>query len=97
MLLLKALEFAKVLIKTKVRFREKKAILGNVEIQLDFIIGADGVRSEVARTFGFERPEFYSTIQVGARFEVMDENFVEIYLGKCCDYAIPIAETAKIE
>ncbi|MFN3383897.1 MAG: NAD(P)/FAD-dependent oxidoreductase, partial [Archaeoglobaceae archaeon] len=100
MLLLKASEFVEVVIKTKVKFKGKKAILGEREVYPDFIIGADGIYSEVARTFGFERPSFYSAVQIEAKFEAMDENFVEIYLGKGYSeffaYAIPIADTAKI-
>ncbi len=100
MLFVKASEFAEVFVKTKVKFKGEIAIIGSKEVRPDFIIGADGVYSEVARSFGFERPDFYSAIQVEAKFEAMDENFVEIYLGKCYSeffaYAIPIADTAKI-
>lgn len=100
MLLSKASEFAEVFVKTKVKFKGKKAVLGKREVDPDFIIGADGVCSEVARNFGFERPNFYSAIQIEAKFEALDEKFVEIYLGKNYSdffaYAIPIAETAKI-
>ncbi|MEM0203003.1 MAG: NAD(P)/FAD-dependent oxidoreductase [Archaeoglobaceae archaeon] len=100
MLLAKASEFAEVFVKTKVKFEGEKAIVGSREIRPDFIIGADGVYSEVARAFGFKRPSFYSAIQIEAKFEAMDENFVEIYLGKRYSeffaYAIPIGDTAKI-
>ncbi|MEM0266394.1 MAG: NAD(P)/FAD-dependent oxidoreductase [Archaeoglobaceae archaeon] len=100
MLLIKASEFAEVFVKTKVNFKGEKAIVGSREIRPDFIIGADGVYSEVARAFGFKRPRFYSAIQIEAKFEAMDENFVEIYLGRNYSeffaYAIPIADTAKI-
>lgn len=100
MLLAKASEFAKVFIKTKVKFKGWRAILGNQEVFPDFIIGADGVCSEVARNFGFERPNFYSAVQIEVKFEAIDEKFVEIYLGKRYSeffaYAIPIADTAKV-
>ncbi|MEM0350757.1 MAG: NAD(P)/FAD-dependent oxidoreductase, partial [Archaeoglobaceae archaeon] len=100
MLLIKASEFAEIFVKSKVKFRGKKALVGNLELEPEYIVGADGVNSEVARTFGFERPSFFSAVQIETRFEAIDENFVEIYLGRNYSeffaYAIPISDTARI-
>jgi geranylgeranyl reductase family protein len=100
MLLERASEFAEVFMKHKVRFRGAKAVLGDRELNAEYIIGADGVNSEVARSFGFERPPFFTAVQIETRFDAMDPNSVEIYLGKDYSeffaYSIPIGETARI-
>ncbi|MDW7990001.1 MAG: NAD(P)/FAD-dependent oxidoreductase [Archaeoglobaceae archaeon] len=100
MLLIKASQFADISVKEKVRFRGRRAFIGEKEIFPDFVIGADGVSSEVARAFGFRRPNFFSTLQIETKFEALDENHVEIYLGKDYSeffaYAIPIGDTAKL-
>lgn len=100
MLLEEASSVSEVIMKTKVRFKDNKALLGNKEIEFDYLIGADGVNSEVARAFGFKKPKFFTALQIEARFEAIDENFVEIYFGSAYSeffaYAIPIGDTAKI-
>lgn len=100
MLLINASRFAEVFVKTKVKFKGNKTFVGDKELQPEFIIGADGVNSEVARAFGFKRPKFYTAVQVEVKFEAIDDKFVEIYLGREYSdffaYAIPIEDTAKI-
>ncbi len=61
----------------------------------DYIIGADGVNSTVAKSFGFERPKIFSALQILVEFEPVDEKFVELYFGKKYSdgffaYAIPV-------
>lgn len=100
MLLEKASEFAEVFMKQRVRFKEKRAFLGEKEVRAEYIIGSDGVNSEVARAFGFERPPFFTAVQIETKFEALDDSFVEIYLGRNYSeffaYAVPLAETARI-
>ena len=100
MLLERASEFAEVSVKTKVKFEGGNPVVADRKIFPDFLIGADGVNSEVARAFGFERPEIMTALQIEAKFEPFDENFVEIYLGRAYSdffaYAIPLGDTARI-
>lgn len=100
MLMERASEFAKIAIKSKVKFEGSYPVVGDKRISADFIIGADGVNSEVAKTFGFERPKIMTAIQIEAKFEAIDENFVEIYLGRAYSdffaYAIPLGSTARL-
>ncbi len=75
---------------------------GSQQLPYDILIGADGCTSSVARTFGFERPEFLSAIQVECEFEPIDPRFVELFFGSeytdsFFGYAIPIDEsTARV-
>ncbi len=101
-LIAKASENAEVMVKTKfVGVEGGKAILRSeerFEIGFDYIIGADGVNSSVARVFGFERPKVYPAIQLTVRFESLSDDLVEIYFGFSdffC-YAIPFDEFAKV-
>ncbi len=101
-LLLKASEYAKILVKTKfVGIRDGKAILRGLKdecIKYDYIIGADGVYSTVAKVFGFDRPKVYSALQFTVKYDCISNDLVEIYFGFSdffC-YAIPIDEFAKI-
>lgn len=100
MLLEKASDFANVFLKSKVKFKGRKAFFGGRCLQADYVIGADGVNSEVAKAFSFERPGFFTAVQVEAKFEAIDEKFVEIYLGKAYSdffaYAIPLGDTARL-
>jgi len=101
MLFEKASNFAKTFIKTKVKFKDNAVSLGDKTVKSNYIIGADGAYSLTAKTFGFERPEIFVAVQIESRFEAIDENFVEVYLGKRYSkdffaYAIPIGDTAKI-
>jgi len=101
MLFEKASNFAKTFIKTKVKFKDNAVSLGDKTVKPNYIIGADGAYSLTAKTFGFERPEIFVAVQIESRFEAIDENFVEVYLGKRYSkdffaYAIPIGDTAKI-
>ncbi|MFO7968135.1 MAG: NAD(P)/FAD-dependent oxidoreductase [Archaeoglobaceae archaeon] len=75
---------------------------GTQELPHDILIGADGCTSSVGRTFGFERPEFLSALQVECEFEPVDPQFVELFFGSeytdsFFGYAIPIDEsTARV-
>lgn len=102
-LLAKASESAEVMIKTKfLGVRNGKAELRSfgkrLELEYDYIIGSDGVRSRVAEVFGFERPKIYLAVQITTKFECLSEDLVEVYFGFSdffC-YAIPTDEFAKI-
>ena len=102
-LLAKASEHANVMIKTKFLGVEKgKAVLRSVgkriELDYDYIIGADGVYSTVSNVFRFERPKIYSALQITCKFDCISEDLVEIYFGFSdffC-YAIPFDGFAKI-
>jgi len=102
-LLAKASEYANVMIKTKfMNANDGKAFLISCgerrEIKYDYIIGADGVNSTVARVFGFKRPKMYFAVQMTSKFEYISEDLVEIYFGFSdffC-YAIPLDEFARI-
>jgi len=107
-LIVKASEFAKIWMKTKfIGFSEKSGaiLIKNGEKvckRFDCIIGADGVYSSVARTFGFDRPKVLSAVQVECRFEALNEDMVELYFGQTYSrgffaYAVPIdSTTARI-
>lgn len=102
-LLAKASEFVNVMIKTKfLNVRNGKVELmsfgDRIEMEYDFIIGADGAYSNVARVFGFERPKIYSAIQITSRFEPISEDLVEIYLGfsDFICYSVPFDGIARI-
>ncbi|MFP4558814.1 MAG: lycopene cyclase family protein [Archaeoglobaceae archaeon] len=75
---------------------------GTHKIPYDVLIGADGCTSSVARTFGFERPNFFSALQFECEFEPIDPQFVELFFGReytdsFFGYAIPIDEsTARL-
>jgi len=99
----KASEFANVMVKTKfLNARKKRAELlsygKRFEVEYDFILGADGVYSRVAKVFGFERPKIYSAVQVTSRFDYFSDDLVEIYLGfsDFLCYSIPLDGFAKI-
>ena len=102
-LLAKASEHANVMIKTKFLGVENgKAVLrsvGNkIELDYDYVVGADGVNSTVSKVFNFERPKVYSALQITCKFDCISEDLVEIYFGFSdffC-YAIPFDEFAKI-
>ena len=100
-LLAKASENAKILLKSMVKFEGSKAIIRGNEVSYEYLIGADGANSAVARSFGFMRPELFPALQIETRFDMLDEKFVEIYFGKHYSdilfaYSIPIGDTAKI-
>lgn len=98
----KASYYADVMMKTKFILAEgKKARLVNTSgyfnFEFDFLIGADGSESNVARSLGFERPDFYSSKQLLMEYEMLDENMVELYFGKKYSdgffaYAIPVGD-----
>ncbi|ADC66195.1 geranylgeranyl reductase [Ferroglobus placidus DSM 10642] len=75
--------------------REKKE-------SFDVLVGADGVNSVVAKSFGFKRPKIFLAVQILSEFEAIDEKFVELYFGRRYSegffaYAVPIEEDlAKI-
>ncbi|MCS7144022.1 MAG: NAD(P)/FAD-dependent oxidoreductase [Archaeoglobaceae archaeon] len=100
MLFEKASEFSEVFIKSKLKFKGRKAMLNGKEVSAEYIIGADGLNSEVAKVYGFERPHFMTAVQIETKFEALDQSFVEIYLGKAYSeffaYAIPLGDTARI-
>jgi geranylgeranyl reductase family protein len=101
MLFAKASEFVEVAVKTRVRFKGRKALVSGREINAKTIIGADGIHSAVSRHFGFDRPGIFSAIQTEVKFEPLDENFVELYFGKNYSdgffaYSIPLGDTAKV-
>ncbi|RLI79602.1 NAD(P)/FAD-dependent oxidoreductase [Archaeoglobales archaeon] len=93
-LMIEASKFAELKIKTKFDDGFNKS-------RYDFIIGADGVYSSVAKHFGFNLPEIYSAIQIECKFECLDNNMVELYFGNTYSdgffaYAIPIDDFARI-
>ncbi len=47
----------------------------------NYIVGADGPSSIVAKSLGFDRPDFLSAVQIECCFDSLDENFVELYFG----------------
>lgn len=101
-LFLKASEYANVFIKTKfIDADGRKAFLKGLnegKVEYDYLIGADGVYSRVAKVFGFDRPEIYSAVQIKTKFDSISDDLVEIYFGFSdffC-YAIPIDEFAEI-
>ncbi len=101
MLFSKASEVAEVAVKSKVRFRDGKAIVDGRSVEAKKIIGADGIYSEVARAFGFPRPGLFTALQAEVRFEAIDERFVELYFGRRYTdsffaYSIPLGDTAKL-
>lgn len=75
---------------------------GPQKLPYDILIGADGCTSSVAKTYGFERPNFFSALQVECEFEPIDPQFVELFFGSeytdsFFGYAIPIDEsTARV-
>jgi len=105
-LLSKASEFAEVWMKSK--FIHAKDGIARIvkhgehtEVGYDFIIGADGAYSMVARIFGFERPQILSAVQIEAKFEPLSDDMVELFFGSRYSngffaYAIPLGETARI-
>jgi len=104
-LLAKASERAEVWVKTRFLNVGERAVLvregKRVEVDYDYVVGADGVRSSVARTFGFDRPEVLSAVQVECRYEPLDDRMVEIVFGRSYSdgffaYAIPLGDTARI-
>ncbi len=95
MLLEEASNFAKIIVKSRFSHETLK------KFKYKYIIGADGANSTVAKIFEFERPGFFTTLQIETKFEAIDDKYVEIYFGsKFSDeffaYAIPIGDTAKI-
>lgn len=100
MLFEKAAENVDTVVKTKVGFSGSKVILNEREIDTEYIVGADGVYSVVARSFGFERPKIYTALQIEAKYEPLDEKFVEVYFGRNFSdffaYTIPLEGTAKL-
>lgn len=101
MLFNRASDFAETLVKLRVRFEGRSAYAGNRRVDADRIIGADGVNSVTAKYFGFERPELFLAVQIEARFDPIDENYVELYFGNDYSrgffaYAVPLGDTARI-
>ncbi len=95
MLLEKASDYAKILVKSRFSSSNLK------KFRSKYIIGADGANSTVARIFEFDRPGVFTALQVETKFEPIDEKYVEIYFGsKFSDeffaYAIPIGDTARV-
>ncbi len=95
----KAAELAEVAVKARVEFGDRILVAGK-SCDPDFVIGADGVYSSVAKFYGFERPGIYSCLQIEAKFEAIDERYVELYFGNAYSdffaYAIPIDDFARI-
>ncbi len=61
--------------------------------EAEYVVGADGPQSIVAKNLGFERPKILSAVQLECDFECFDENYVEIYLGYSdflFGYAVPV-------
>jgi len=103
-LLEKASEFAEVWVKSKFmkahgRRAEIMKMGERTFVEFDYLVGADGVYSRVARCFGFERPEVLSAVQVECRYEALSDDMVELFFG-CSDgffaYAVPIDEYARV-
>jgi len=106
-LLRKASEVVEIKLKTKfVSADVNKALLksfaGEEFIEYDFLIGADGAASTVAKQFGFDRPLILSAVQVECGFEPLDKNMVELYFGRNYSdcffgYAVPVdGDTARV-
>jgi len=101
-----AAKYANVRLKTIFKGAENnKAIFQSSDfstVEYDYLIGADGAPSAVARTFGFKRPDFFSALQFECEFEPLDVDMVELYFGSRYSdsffgYSIPIdEETARI-
>ena len=73
-LLAKASESADVMVKSRfVRAEGGSALVrtpdGFVELKYDYIVGADGVYSTVAKVFGFERPKMATAVQMEVKYE----------------------------
>jgi len=80
--------------------RKAKVIVSGDEkfFEFDYLVGADGVESKVALTFGFQRPLIYTGLQYLVEFEPIDKNMVELYFGSKYSngffaYSIPICES----
>ncbi len=106
-LLIKASEIADVWIKTKfvgVKDEHVAVLLRHGERvyrEFEYLIGADGVYSRVARSFGFERPNVLSALQMECRFKPLSDDMVEIYFGKRFSngffaYSIPVDDFARV-
>jgi|Deesub1362B_J571_1020462.scaffolds.fasta_scaffold01823_2 geranylgeranyl reductase family protein len=111
-LLEKASEYAEVILKSSYLFskiRESSQNIAKIRtpsgitgIKYDFLIGADGANSRIAKEFSFTKGEIYSAVQFEMKFECLDENMVELYFGeKYSDgffaYSIPLdSSTARI-
>ncbi len=105
-LLAKASEFAEVWMKSKfISAKDGVAKIikqgETIKVSYDFIVGADGVHSTVARCFGFERPQILSAVQIESKFEALSDDMVELFFGSRYSdgffaYAIPLDETARI-
>lgn len=89
-------------VRLKTRFngasgRKVRLVEGGVKRfeEYDYVIGADGAESSVARVFNFSRPEIFSGKQYLMEFEAMDSRMVELYFGRRYSdgffaYAIPV-------
>ena len=76
-------------VRMKTRFEgvhEKKVRITEAGVtrfeEYDFIIGADGAESSVAKTFNFERPAIFTAKQYLMEFETLDSHMVELYFGR---------------
>ncbi|MCK4652400.1 MAG: NAD(P)/FAD-dependent oxidoreductase, partial [Methanosarcinales archaeon] len=70
-------------------------------IEADVIIGADGIRSHVARWAGIDTPEtILSGVQLSTVYDFDDSHFVEIFPGSCAPgffaWAVPYHDGARI-
>ncbi len=59
------------------------------------------MNSTVREHFNFPRPGFFTAVQVEAKFEPLDESYVELYFGERWSdsffaYAIPLGDTARV-
>lgn len=103
---------AEIILKTKVKAVKKKAgeagkagltvsTAGEGEIGARVVVGADGVRSVVAKTAGAGREvtkNFLTCVQIEGKYEV-DEPFAEIFVGRTVApgffaWAIPLGESS---
>ncbi len=66
------------------------------KIETDYLIGADGVASRVAKHFNRER-KYVQALQVRANLEIEDKELVEVYVGSNYgDFAWVVPEDNKI-
>ena len=70
-------------------------------IEADVVIGADGIRSHVARWAGIDTPEtILSGAQLSTVYDFDDSHFVEIFPGSCAPgffaWAVPYHDGARI-
>ncbi len=71
------------------------ALFNNDRLQVDYLIGADGVNSSVARAMGRANRKFLYGTQARVRLDVEDRRIFEAYMG-IGDFAWVVPEDEKI-